>query len=227
MKSKNLKPFYNNRNIEKKVRKGEKLWVDEMFYSIQTEGPFAGRPAYFIRLWGCSLNCDFCDTPQGNKPTTMKVKDIVSRVKEESISPLVVITGGEPFVYNVSPLVVALRKADYVVQFETSGSLPAKDIEFGEGVYVVVSPKTKHIDDQIALNAFAFKFVVSNKNISHKDGLPKGVYRPLKEPGTVMISPMFTDNKKETDENIELAVNLSKQFGYWCTFQIHKLIGIE
>jgi|LGVF01.1.fsa_nt_gb organic radical activating enzyme len=237
MKSKGLKPFYSNRNAGKKLKTGETLYIDEIFGSIQTEGPFSGNPAIFVRLFGCSLNCGFCDTPQEDEAKKMKVKEIVMRV--ESIADdydngantnLVVITGGEPFLYNMGPLVGELLAKKFWVQFETSGSVAPKGLTLPmEGVRIITSPKTAKIDKQIEKNTLAFKYVVDVKHCSKKDGLPEGVYRPKeKDSGRVMVSPKFVEkSKQKTEDNIANAVKVCKRYGYWFTLQYHKLINIE
>jgi 7-carboxy-7-deazaguanine synthase len=227
MKSKSLKPVYNNRNIPKKQVSGEILPINQIFTSIQTEGPFSGLPATFIRLFGCNLNCSFCDTPQNEPPTMMKVKSIIKDLKGSRIA-MVVITGGEPFLYNMEPLVKALLKNEFWIQFETSGSLPPKGLALPmEGVRIICSPKTKTINDDIAKHALAFKYVVCFEDADAVTGLPRGAFIPDNMPLRVMVSPKFTDDKKETDANIAYAVKITKYHGYWLSIQYHKLIDIQ
>lgn len=91
--------------------------VNEIFSSIQGEGKFAGLPSTFIRLQGCTVGCHWCDTKYtwGAGGTKMSVEDIIKKV----IFKNVVITGGEPTLYNLDPLIKELWGRH--IQLETSG----------------------------------------------------------------------------------------------------------
>lgn len=222
-----MKPTYYNRNLPKKERLGKVLPVDEIFVSIQTEGPFTGMPACFVRLYGCNLKCSFCDTQQ-EKYEKLRVKDIISRIEKMSSALLIVVTGGEPFIHNINLLCDQLLERGFLVQLETNGTVLSPNFDLNrENLKIVVSPKTKKIDPAIAEAAMAFKYVISNNNIDHQTGLPKKVFVPKKHNGKIMLSPMFTDDQEETKENILLAVSLCKLFGYHLNLQYHKLIGIR
>jgi organic radical activating enzyme len=142
------------------------LPVSEIFGpTIQGEGPFTGRSADFIRLGGCNLTCKRCDTPYTwdasrynlrEQLTPMTAEDIIGRLPRperyiagevhQSHVPLVVITGGEPLLYQRKPamsdLLVALQWRRRPVQFETNGTLaPHENVWQHPDVYFVVSPK--------------------------------------------------------------------------------------
>ena len=102
-------------------RQTDTLPVMEAFYTIQGEGYHQGKAAYFIRLGGCNLACDFCDT-EFERFAPMAVAEIVARAREEAL-PLAVITGGEPLRQNIAPLCEALLHAGMQVQIETNGTL--------------------------------------------------------------------------------------------------------
>jgi len=101
--------------------------IAETFYSIQGEGPTAGLPAVFVRLQGCSVGCRWCDTryswdPEGGREITLRA--LLAEV-EGFPCRRVVITGGEPLESPLfTPLASALTAAGYVVEVETSGTLP-------------------------------------------------------------------------------------------------------
>ena len=105
------------------------LKISEIFYSIQGEGPFSGYPTLFIRLFGCNLNCSWCDTPQAKPPFSHKefaVNDLVKLWKENFCSiPFVTITGGEPLLQKtgVVELAESLLSLGAIVELETNGSL--------------------------------------------------------------------------------------------------------
>jgi 7-carboxy-7-deazaguanine synthase len=140
------------------------LEVTEIFSSLQGEGPFAGRPAVFVRLAGCVPPlCEWCDTPQalnGGKP--MAVEDIAGAVAQQP-EQLVVITGGEPFRQwdaGLEQLVRTMLTSGRKVQYETSGKA---GIPANHGGFVVCSPKPIHAPKLAPAHICrvdAFKFVV-------------------------------------------------------------------
>jgi 7-carboxy-7-deazaguanine synthase len=99
------------------------LKINEIFYSIQGESTFIGRPCVFIRLTACDLRCTYCDTEyaffEGHKRT---LASILEEVRGHACN-LVEVTGGEPLLQpNVHPLLTALADAGYEVLLETSGA---------------------------------------------------------------------------------------------------------
>ena len=100
------------------------LRVNEIFYSIQGESTYAGRPCVFVRLTACNLRCRWCDTEyafyEGEALTIEQVLELVRAFK----CPLVEITGGEPLLQEeVHPLIDRLLLEGYEVLIETGGSL--------------------------------------------------------------------------------------------------------
>jgi len=106
------------------------LLVNEIFYSIQGESTYSGRPCIFVRLTGCNLRCSYCDTryayEQGVK---MELTEIVNRIADYKC-PLVEITGGEPLLQSDTPtLIYRLLENGYEVLMETNGSLDISGID--------------------------------------------------------------------------------------------------
>ncbi len=100
------------------------LSVNEIFYSIQGESTFAGKPCVFVRLAGCDLRCSWCDTPYAfNEGEKMSVDDVIAKV-EAYRSPLVEVTGGEPLLQeDVYPLMERLLEDGCTVLLETGGQI--------------------------------------------------------------------------------------------------------
>ncbi len=100
--------------------------VMEHFYTLQGEGNYTGRAAYFVRIGGCDVGCVWCDVKEswnaGDHPE-MTVDDIVAKTLEHP-GDLVVITGGEPAMYDLTNLVNALQANEKYVAIETSGAYP-------------------------------------------------------------------------------------------------------
>jgi 7-carboxy-7-deazaguanine synthase len=98
------------------------LTINEIFYSIQGESTYAGRPCVFVRLTACDLRCSWCDTTyafhEGHKRTLADVMEEVDRFD----CPLVEVTGGEPLLQeDVYPLMEALLDRGRTVMLETGG----------------------------------------------------------------------------------------------------------
>ncbi len=106
--------------------------INEIFYSIQGESSYAGRPCVFIRLTGCPLRCTYCDTQyafyEGRKMTVDEVLEAIRVYR----CPLVEITGGEPLAQReVYPLMERLLEEGYEVLLETSGALDVSRVPKG------------------------------------------------------------------------------------------------
>ena len=116
------------------------LHVNEIFHSIQGESTHAGRPCVFVRLSGCNLRCEWCDTAYAfHEGRPMTVDEVVAKVAGLGCS-LVEVTGGEPLLQaDAIPLLEALLAAGYQVLLETGGSLPIRDVP--EGVARIVDVK--------------------------------------------------------------------------------------
>ncbi|MBN1932556.1 MAG: radical SAM protein [Desulfobacterales bacterium] len=106
------------------------LRVNEIFYSIQGESLYAGRPCVFVRLTGCNLRCTYCDTCYAyEEGTMMTIADVVDRVSYFKC-PLIEITGGEPLLQEGTPsLIYRLLENGYEVLLETNGSLDISGID--------------------------------------------------------------------------------------------------
>jgi 7-carboxy-7-deazaguanine synthase len=99
------------------------LPIMEQFYTIQGEGHHSGRAAYFIRIAGCDVGCVWCDVKESwdsQVHPLVQISDLVKAVKENN-ADFVVITGGEPAMYDLTTLVNELKKLETEVAIETSG----------------------------------------------------------------------------------------------------------
>lgn len=158
---------------------GLNLWVQEVFYTLQGEGPFVGRPSVFVRLGGCNLACYFCDTDFESSTWKPDIDELLMRIKDELRSApqadckLIVLTGGEPLRQNIVPLVTALVDMGLTVQLETNGTL-YQDLPWCEQIHVVCSPKTSGLNTSLVPYIDAYKYVLKAGEIDEEDGLPCG-----------------------------------------------------
>ncbi len=137
------------------------LPVVEQFYTIQGEGYHTGKAAYFLRLGGCDVGCNWCDSryswnPEHHPP--LKVDDVVAVIKDSGADS-VVITGGEPLMWNLDYLCESLKKADLKTFLETSGAYPLS----GVWDWICLSPKkNKPPQKEIEVLAHELKIVVES-----------------------------------------------------------------
>lgn len=111
----------------------------EAFYTIQGEGAYSGQAAYFIRLGGCDVGCVWCDVKdswEADKWPLTSIEEIVNNAKKHP-ARLVVITGGEPLMYDMSALTATLKNDGFQLNVETSGAHPFS----GSWDWVCLSPK--------------------------------------------------------------------------------------
>ena len=111
----------------------------EDFYTIQGEGFNTGKAAYFLRLGGCDVGCVWCDVKESWPADThpmVSIAEMISRI-EKAKADMVVITGGEPCMYDLLPLTHSLHAKFMSCWLETSGAHPIT----GEWEWICVSPK--------------------------------------------------------------------------------------
>lgn len=139
--------------------------LSEIFASIQGEGPLNGVPSVFVRLSGCNLRCQWCDTKHAwENSTNISPEKIAEVIKKYGLS-YGVITGGEPLLQSESiPKIIGLLPNMHWT-IETNGTLPPVD---GVSLYCV-SPKLQHIKVEVlreyrGLDNAVFKFVVTGDN---------------------------------------------------------------
>ena len=119
-----------------------KYLINEIFYSVQGEGRWTGRPAIFIRFSGCNLRCPFCDT-DFSKKVPMSIDEILAKISEWKQCRFIVLTGGEPTLQVDREFVEILHGYGYTVAIETNGTrevMPNID-------WITVSPKAAYVEN--------------------------------------------------------------------------------
>ncbi|MBU7024196.1 MAG: radical SAM protein [Theionarchaea archaeon] len=118
------------------------LEVSEIFLSLNGEGILMGVPTLFIRLSGCNLRCTWCDTTYAWNPGTVQSVDQIKKEvleKDNGYCQWVLITGGEPLIQDVFPLVDAL-KPYYKIAIETNGSLYQEVLHYMDFISADIKP---------------------------------------------------------------------------------------
>ncbi len=189
------------------------LQLAEIFYSIQGEGAFSGTPAVFVRLAGCNLSCDFCDTDYSLK-FFASVDEVLAQVREHGGDcPMVILTGGEPLVQRETlDLIDALRADGRRVHIESNGTIFT---ELRDDVWLTVSPKER-VDARMARRANEVKLIVDGR--VPEEHLPLFEDKPL-----ILLQP--EGNKPR---NVEIALDYAKSHPqrFRLSLQTHKLIGV-
>lgn len=227
------------RHYEK--RPNGSLQVQSIFYTLQGEGPFSGRPAVFIRLTGCNLRCWFCDTKWDDvKDPYLTIPEIMERIATElpenwsdfAQAPIIVITGGEPVRQWLAPLINALE--GFTIQIETAGTL-WQDCLLFDRVHIVVSPKTPKIHPMIGAHATAFKYVIQDADpFPPWARMQPGSWESeaiLAEPragAPVYLSPMDwgPSNKLQNAANHRHVAKMAMANGFIAGVQLHKFMDI-
>lgn len=229
---------------------GDLLVAEGPFYTLQGEGPDAGRPAIFLRLAKCNLRCYFCDTEfERVTRASPLLGGIVADIHTLSLHHrcrLVVITGGEPLLQNVVPLIRELNRLQISVSIETAGTVYPEGLrdffsvqrEYSPcGNLIVISPKTPKLNYEVAKICGALKYIINEGEIDDHDGLPirstqspgqaMKLFRPHPLSGISSGVPIFvqaqdTGDDFKTHRNVLLAATIAMEFGYRLSVQLHK-----
>jgi 7-carboxy-7-deazaguanine synthase len=121
------------------LREGKVLPVMEEFYTLQGEGFNTGQAAYFIRVGGCDVGCKWCDVKESWNASDFPPVSTDLVVKNATAFPAkaIVVTGGEPLLYNMDYLCAELHRHGIRIFLETSGSQPHS----GSWDWICLSPK--------------------------------------------------------------------------------------
>ncbi|CAN5393273.1 7-carboxy-7-deazaguanine synthase QueE [soil metagenome] len=202
--------------------------VMEAFYTLQGEGGHSGKAAYFIRLGGCDVGCVWCDVKDswdaGRHPVKT-VNEIISGIYKElsiakpgnSTKPIIVITGGEPLMHDLTALTEALRKEGFIINIETSGSSALS----GHLDWICLSPKKfKAPLPEVLPKAHELKIVVFNKS----DFAWAEQYAALVNADCKLFLQPEWDKREQMTPVI---VNYIKANPQWqLSLQTHKYVGV-
>jgi len=151
-----------DKNTQQLINRGEMLPLMEEFYTIQGEGFHTGKAAYFIRIGGCDVGCHWCDVKESwnadlHPPTITDT--IINNAKSNANT--VVVTGGEPSMWNLDYITKSLQNFNLKTHVETSGAYNLT----GKWDWICLSPKkTKLPLEDIYPKAHELKMIVFNKN---------------------------------------------------------------
>lgn len=218
--------------------------VNEVFETIQGEGSYTGTPAIFVRLQGCPVGCSWCDTKHTweiNADLSIPLPDTTSKKAESdhwapaSADDLfalfaergyrakhVVITGGEPCLYDLNPLCTLLHQHGYSTQIETSGTF---EILAPAATWVTVSPKVNMKGGYPVLSSCLERA----NEIKHPVAMEKHI-----EELQALLAPIDCSQKliylqpiSQKAKATALAIDMCKQYNWRLSVQVHKYLGIN
>ena len=218
--------------------------VNEIFETIQGEGSYTGTPAIFVRLQGCPVGCSWCDTKHTweiNPELLITLGDTSSKKAESdhwaSATPdellalfqsrgyrakHVVITGGEPCIYDLNPLCDLLHSQGFSTQIETSGTF---EILAPEQTWVTVSPKVNMKGGYPVLTSCLQRA----NEIKH----PVAMEKHIEELQQLLTDANCTDKLiylqpiSQKAKATALAIEMCKEHNWRLSVQVHKYLGIN
>jgi len=204
--------------------------IAEIFYSIQGEGHWTGRPAIFVRFAGCNLSCEWCDTDHTKKYSTSLghlMRDIlIVRNPHRCLS--VILTGGEPTLQPLQPLVDELQKNRFWIAIETNGTywkrIP-KEID-----WVTISPKEVVRDgvficDELKVVYAGKEDLDSYHTVGRQAWLNNDEYG---KQAIHFLQPCFAPDVLHRKRNLDITIQKVKENPTWhLSVQMHRLVGIQ
>lgn len=198
---------------------GKVLPIMEEFYTIQGEGYNTGKAAYFIRIGGCDVGCHWCDVKESwdaNLHPLVDVTKVIKNVKSYNAKS-VVITGGEPLIYNLETLTSLLKKEGIETFIETSGAYKLS----GNWDWICLSPKKTMLPlEDIYKKAYELKIIVFNK---HDFVWAQQQAQKVDATCYLYLQPEWSKHKELLPEIIEFVKTNPK---WMISLQTHKYMNI-
>ena len=193
--------------------------VMEAFATVQGEGAHTGTPSWFIRLGGCDVGCVWCDVKESwdaDAHPRQSVEELVAAAADSG-RKTVVVTGGEPAMYDLTPLSEALRAAGLQAHIETSGAHPLT----GTWDWVTLSPKKfKACREDVYPLADELKAVVYHR--SDMDWAAEHAEH-VREDCALFLQPEWD---RRDDATFWILSWIAARPGWRISLQTHKYIGI-
>lgn len=200
------------------VEKGLMLPLMEEFYTIQGEGFHTGTAAYFVRIGGCDVGCHWCDVKESwnaaSHPPTA-IGQIVENAKK--FANTVVVTGGEPLMWNMNPITQTLHNQNISIHIETSGAYPLT----GKWDWICLSPKKNKLPTQTVYNAAnELKVIIHNK---HDFIFAEEQAQKVNPNAILFLQPEWSKKDEMTPQIVDYVMQNPK---WRISLQTHKFLNI-
>ena len=207
-----------SKEVQLEVNKGALLPLMEEFYTIQGEGYHTGTAAYFIRIGGCDVGCHWCDVKESwnaelHPPTHIDV--IVANATK--YADTIVITGGEPLMWDMNLLTKGLKNNNLKVHIETSGAYELTGI----WDWICLSPKKNKLPTQLVYdNANELKVIIYNK---HDFIFAEEQAEKVNPNAILFLQPEWSKKEEMTPLIVNYVMNNPK---WRVSLQTHKYLNI-
>lgn len=203
-----------------------KYKVHSIFPTIQGEGRWTGYPITLLRLAGCNLKCDFCDTLEASWPEApslvMSLEYLVDQVKQvHRPGNAILITGGEPTLQSLGQLAEALPSGS-PLYLETNGTQPANFYEFFDWITVSPKPRQEMPLREVLKHADEIKWLVASITDVFDLQAFLAIYDHLRAHWHISVQPISCD-KHAT----EVAIRACIHYGWQLSIQVHKYIDAD
>ena len=200
------------------LQQGQVVPLMEAFYTIQGEGYHKGSAAYFVRIGGCDVGCHWCDVKESwdaEKHPPTEISTIIQQAKQ--YSDTIVVTGGEPLMWNMGPLTKELKKNNKKTHIETSGAHPLT----GDWDWICLSPKKAKLPIEDAYNyADELKIIIYN---NHDFIFAEEQAKKVNKNAILFLQPEWGKREKM----MPLMVEFVKKNPKWkLSLQTHKYLNI-
>lgn len=206
------------KDTENLVEKGRMLPLMEEFYTIQGEGYHKGTAAYFIRIGGCDVGCHWCDVKESWNPNIHPPTEIETiAAHAATFSKTIVITGGEPLMWDMNPLTQLLKEKGLDTHIETSGAYALT----GSWDWICLSPKKLKLPTpEVYIAAHELKVIIYNKDdFKFAEEQAEKVGRDCK----LYLQPEWSKRDKMIPEIVDYVMKHPK---WVVSLQTHKYLNI-
>ena len=207
-----------SKEIQLEVNKGTMLPLMEEFYTIQGEGFHTGTAAYFIRIGGCDVGCHWCDVKESwnaelHPPTSIDLI-VANAIK---YADTIVVTGGEPLMWDMTLLTQKLKEQNLKVHIETSGAYELS----GKWDWICLSPKKNKLPTQTVYNkTHELKVIIYNK---HDFIFAEEQAEKVNKNAILFLQPEWSKKEEITPLIVDYVMNNPK---WRVSLQTHKYLNI-